>query len=74
VEELIQADWRITIDSVETSLGCSHGLAYSIMHDRLKFQELCIWWMTRELRDREKINQMGLFCNISYDMQMKEKI
>jgi hypothetical protein len=37
VEELIQADRRIMIDSVATALGCSHDLAYSIMHDRLKF-------------------------------------
>jgi hypothetical protein len=34
VEELIQADRRITKDSAATALGCSLGLAYSIMHDR----------------------------------------
>jgi hypothetical protein len=33
MEELIRADRRIMIDSVATALGCSHGLAYSIMHD-----------------------------------------
>jgi hypothetical protein len=33
VEDLIPADRRITIDSVATALGCSHGLAYSVMHD-----------------------------------------
>jgi hypothetical protein len=33
VEELIQADRRIMIDSVATAVGCSHGLAYSIMYD-----------------------------------------
>jgi hypothetical protein len=27
VKELIQADRRITIDSVATALGCSHGSA-----------------------------------------------
>jgi hypothetical protein len=43
VEELIRADWRITIDSVVTALGCSHGLAYSIMHDRLKLRKVCVW-------------------------------
>jgi transposase len=37
VEELIRADRRITIDSVATALGCSHGLAYSIMHDVRSF-------------------------------------
>jgi fructose/tagatose bisphosphate aldolase len=41
VEELIRAYSRITIDSVATALGCSHGLAYSIMHDGLKFRKVC---------------------------------
>jgi transposase len=56
VEELIRADRRITTDSVATALGCSHGLAYSKMHDRSKFRG----WVPRELKDREKINQMSL--------------
>jgi hypothetical protein len=38
VEESTWADRRITIDSVTTVLGCSHVLAYSIMHDHLKFR------------------------------------
>jgi hypothetical protein len=41
VEKLIGADRRITTDSVATALGCSHRLAYSIMHDRLKFRKVC---------------------------------
>jgi transposase len=41
VEEFIRADRRITIDSVATALRCSHGLAYSTMHDRLKFPKVC---------------------------------
>jgi hypothetical protein len=53
VEELIRADRRITIDSVATVLGCSHGLAYSTMHDRLKFRKVCAQWVPRELKDRE---------------------
>jgi hypothetical protein len=40
VEELIRADRRITIDSVATALGSSHDLAYTIMHDRLKFRKV----------------------------------
>jgi transposase len=55
VEELIRADRWITIDSVATSLGCSHGLVYSIMHDCLKFQKVCARWVPTELNDREKI-------------------
>jgi hypothetical protein len=60
VEELIQADRRIMIDSVATALACSHGLAYSIMHDCLKFWEVCRQWVPRELKDQEKVNQMCL--------------
>jgi response regulator of citrate/malate metabolism len=41
LEELIQADRRITIDSIATALGCSHGSAYNIMHDCLKFRKVC---------------------------------
>jgi transposase len=41
VEELIPAHSKMTIDSVATALGCSHGLGYSIRHDRLKFRKVC---------------------------------
>jgi fructose/tagatose bisphosphate aldolase len=41
VEELIEADKRITIDSVAIALGSAHGFAYSIMHDCLKFWKVC---------------------------------
>jgi hypothetical protein len=52
VEELIQTDRRILIDSVVTALGCSRGLAYSIMCDCLKFCKVWMWWVPRELKDR----------------------
>jgi transposase len=54
VKELIRADRRITIDSVTTALGCSHCLAYSIMHDRLKYRTECAQWVPRKPKDREK--------------------
>jgi transposase len=57
VEELIRSDRRVTIDSVATALGCSHGLACSIMHDRLKFRKVCAWWMPRELKTKKKLIQ-----------------
>jgi transposase len=65
VEELIRADRRITVDSVATALGCSHGLAYSIMHDRLKFRKVCARWVPRELK---KLNEWVCPCNVSYGM------
>jgi hypothetical protein len=46
---------RITIHSVATALGCSHGLLYSIMHNRSKFRRA-----SSNPKDREKINRMGL--------------
>jgi hypothetical protein len=57
MEELIRADRRITIDSVATALGCSHGLAYSIMHDRSMFRKMCARWVLRELKGRKKLNE-----------------
>jgi hypothetical protein len=30
------------------------------MHDGLKFRRVCAWWVPRELKDREKMNRMGL--------------
>jgi hypothetical protein len=48
VEELIPADRWITIATVQTALGCSHSLAYSIIHDRLKFRKVCARWVPRE--------------------------
>jgi hypothetical protein len=60
-EELIRADRRITIDSVATALGWSHGFAYSILYGRLKFRKECARCLPRERKDREKINRiMGL--------------
>jgi hypothetical protein len=53
VEELIQADRKIMIDSVATARGCSHGLAYScsIMDDGLKSGKVVARWVPRELED-----------------------
>jgi hypothetical protein len=59
VEELIRADRRITIDNAATALGCSHGLAHSIMPDRLKFRKVCAQWVPRQLMYREKNEQNG---------------
>jgi fructose/tagatose bisphosphate aldolase len=60
VEELIRADRNITIDSIANALGCSHGLAYSKMHDHLKFQKVWVRWVPIVLKDQEKINRIGL--------------
>jgi hypothetical protein len=30
------------------------------MHDHIRFQKVCAWWVPREQKDQEKIDQMGL--------------
>jgi hypothetical protein len=60
VEEFIRAERRITIDNAATAVGWSYGLAYSTIHDRFKFRKMCTRWVPKELKDREKINRMGL--------------
>jgi hypothetical protein len=30
------------------------------MHDFFKLEKVCAWWIRRELKNREKMNQMGL--------------
>jgi hypothetical protein len=72
VEELIRTDRRITIDSAATALGCSHGLAHSIIHDNLKFRKVCAQWVPRELKDRERITEWVCPCKTSYGMQTKK--
>jgi len=32
VEDIIQAERRVTIDAVATAIGCSRGQAYNMMH------------------------------------------
>jgi hypothetical protein len=59
VDMLIRANRRTTIDSEEIAPGCSHGLAYSIMHDRLTFQKMRAVGAPRT-EGSSKMNQMSL--------------
>jgi histone-lysine N-methyltransferase SETMAR len=60
VEDIIRADRRVTIDNVAAAIGCSHGLAYSIMHDVLNFCKVCSRWVPRQLTEEDKMNRMGI--------------
>ena len=35
VEDIIRAEWRVTVDAVATAVGCSRGQSYSMMHEGL---------------------------------------
>jgi hypothetical protein len=60
VEEFIRADRRIMIDSVATAPGCSHGLAYSIVHDGLRLRKVRMVGAHRT-EGSEELNRMCLF-------------
>jgi hypothetical protein len=71
VEELFRADRGITKHSVATALGCSHGIAYNIMHDRLKFRKVWARWVPREPMYRgKKLAEWICLYSISYGMEM----
>ena len=40
VEDIIQAERRVTVDAVATAIGCSRGQTYSMMHEVLGFRSL----------------------------------
>ena len=54
VEDIIRGDRRVTIDTVATAIGCSHGQAYNIMHERLGFHKVCSRWVPRQLTPQHK--------------------
>ena len=60
VEDIIQADRRVTIDAVATAIGCSHGQAYNMMHEWLGFHKVCSHWLPCQLTPQHKSQIMGL--------------
>ncbi|GFQ95187.1 uncharacterized protein TNCT_333061 [Trichonephila clavata] len=61
-EELIRANERVAVDNITTAMRCSHGLACSIMHDRLNFQKVCAHWVSRQLTEEHKKESNGCIC------------
>ena len=51
---------RVTIDSVATAFGCSHGQAYNMTHEQLGFHKMCSRWVPRQLTPQHKRQRMGL--------------
>jgi hypothetical protein len=59
-EDIIRADRKVTIDALATAIGCSHGQAYSMMHERLGFHKVCSRWVPRQLTSQHKCQRMSL--------------
>jgi len=60
VEDIIQAERRVTVDAVATAIGCSRGQAYNMMHEGLGFHKVCSRWVPRQLTPQHKSQRMGL--------------
>jgi len=59
-KKIIRADRRVTNDAVATAIGCSHGQAYNMMHERLGVHKVCSRWVPRQLIPQHKSQRMGL--------------
>jgi len=60
-EDIIRADRRVTITAVATTIGCSHGQAYNMMHEWLRFHKVCSsCWVPRQLTPQHRSQRMGL--------------
>ena len=52
--QMVLANRRVAIDEVACSLWISHGSAYQIIHEELRFHKLCARWVPRELTAEHK--------------------
>ena len=50
----------VTVDAVATTIGCSRGQAYNILHEGLGFHKVCSHWVPRQLTPQHKSQRMGL--------------
>ena len=60
VEDIIQAERRVTVDTVATAIGRSCGHAYNMMHEVLGFHKVCSRWVPRQHTPQHKSQRMGL--------------
>ena len=60
VVQIIHNDRRVSIDNIVCAVGCSHGTAYNIMHEQLKFRKVCERWVPCRLTEEQKMFRMGL--------------
>ena len=60
VEQIIHNDRCVTINDVVHAVGCSHGTAYNVMYEQLKFRDVCAWWVPSRMIEEQKMFRMGL--------------
>jgi hypothetical protein len=47
------------VDKIPANLRLSHGSAHTIIHNDLKFKEVCAKWVPRELKTEHKEKKLG---------------
>ena len=68
---MVLANRRVAIDEVMCSLRISHGSAYRIIHDELRFHKLCARWVPRELTTEHKRKRVEI-CQCLLDRYNNE--
>jgi hypothetical protein len=59
VEELIQWDRHVTVDSIATEVDIGHALFHKLIHDILQYRKVPSRWVHRQLTPDHKAQQMG---------------
>jgi len=64
--ELIRENRRITVEEVAGRLNVSVGSVYSLIHDGLKFSNVCARWVPKELTEERKRKRLDVCSRARY--------
>ena len=70
--DVVLLDRRLTIDDVAHVLQISHGSAYELMHNKLRFHKVCARWVPKQLTDVHKQTRVDICKNIWIAMVTNE--
>ena len=54
VEQRIRDYRQVTLDEIAAAFNMSHGSAYNIVHNDLRYRKVCSRWVPRQLSDDHK--------------------
>jgi len=61
IEQRIRDYSRVTIDEIAVEFNTSHGSAYDIVRDGLRYRKVCSRWVPRQLSDDHKRAQQMIY-------------
>ena len=53
-EQLIRDYRRVTVDEIAAAFNMSHGSAYNVVQNDLRYRKVCSRWVPRQLSDDHK--------------------